>query len=126
MSTTAEPITPPPAVWHDLRPRRWSQAEFQRMLDLGIFVDRGLLILAEGRVAELVPGDGEARGVEFTLPEFCKLWDANFFRDQRVQLLGGEILEEPPMNPPHVVGIRKTTRVLERVFAAGHDVGVQF
>ncbi len=119
--STAEPITPPPATHRkDPSPRFWSPDEFRRMRNLGIF---------NGHAAELIGGtvfDREAeRRFPFTQAEFCRLWEANFFRDQLIQLIGGEILQESPMLPAHFTGVRKATRVLERIFAAGFDVRPQ-
>jgi len=123
--TTAEPITPPPATQRqDPRPRVWSPTEFARICELGIFAGRAVA-LADGQLIESLDGESEPFTVKITQTEFCQLWDANFFRDQRVQLIGGEILQESPMNAPHATGIRKATRVLEKVFPTGHDVQIQ-
>jgi Uma2 family endonuclease len=120
--STAEPIAPPPAASRkDPSPRLWSPDEFRRMCDLGIF---------NGHAVELVDGTAfdqdEEQPFVFTRKEAYALDDAGFFRDQRVELIGGVILEETTvMNPPHAVTIRKATKALEGVFAAGYEVRPQ-
>jgi Uma2 family endonuclease len=123
--STAEPITPPPAApRRDPAPRRWSADEFRRVLMLDVFKGRSIA-LAEGQIVERLPDAADLRPVAFTQTEFCALWDANFFSDQRVRLIGGEILQESPVNPSHFIALRKATRVLERIFATGYDVRPQ-
>ncbi len=124
MSTAAPIATPHATPRKNPSPRLWSADEFQRMRELGIFANRGSVFLAEGRLIEFSP-DGNSQVVGFTQTEFCRLWDANFFPNQRVQLIGGEIVQESRMNPPHAVSVRKTTRVLERIFPAGYEVRPQ-
>jgi Uma2 family endonuclease len=105
----------------DPAPRLWSDAEFAQMQQLGLFA---------GRDVELVAGVIFERhaGVPFvfTRKEYYALGDNHFFRDQRVQLIGGVILEETAvMNPPHATAIQLTTRTLNLLFGAGHDVRCQ-
>jgi hypothetical protein len=120
---TADLIRPPAQKpSRDPFPRAWSAAEFDRMQRLGVFTGRDVF-LDDGIVMERYPG--AARPFVFTRKEYYALWGAGFFRDQRVQLVGGVILQESPMNPPHVTAVRKTTRVLERVFSTGVDVRAQ-
>lgn len=122
MSTTAEPITPPPATPRkNPSPRLWTPDEFRRMCVLGIF---------DGREYELAAGTvvrrDDARPFRFTRRDAYALHAAGFFRNQRVQLLGGVIWEETAtMKPHHALAVRKATRALEKVFSAGHDVRSQ-
>jgi Uma2 family endonuclease len=115
-------LTPPPASpRRDPAPRLWTDAEFARMQQLGLF---------SGRDVELVAGVVRERGAGvpfvFTRKEYYALDDNHFFRDQRVQLIGGVILEETAMmNPPHATTIQLATRALGQVFDAGHDVRCQ-
>ncbi len=119
--STAEPITPPPATPRkNPSPRLWSPDEFRRMRELGVF---------DGHAVELLGGTVFDRDAErpfaLTRKEYYALDAAGFFIDRRVQLIGGEIFEESPMLPAHATGVRKATRVLERVFATGHDIRPQ-
>ena len=98
--------------------------EFRRALDLGIFSGRAVL-LAEGQILERLADESNPQPIVFTRKEYYALWAADFFLDQRVQLIGGEIVQESPMNPHHVLCVRKATRTLERIFATGYDVRVQ-
>ncbi|MFO0824573.1 MAG: Uma2 family endonuclease [Gemmataceae bacterium] len=115
--------TAPAVDRKDPTQRLWSADEFSRMRELSLFAERDLL-LDDGQLLEHF-ADGTSQAVVFTQAEFCQLWDANFFRDQRVQLIGGEIVQESFMNPQHAVCIRLATLVLERVFGVGYDVRPQ-
>ena len=118
---TADLLTRPPAApRRDPSPRLWTDAEFARMLQLGLFAGRDVE-LAAGTVLERGTGDPFV----FTRKEYYALGDNLFFRDQRVQLIGGAILEESPMNPPHATAVRLVTKALERVFGDGYDVRAQ-
>ncbi len=120
---TADLLTPPTAApRRDPSPRLWTDAEFARMQQLGLFA---------GRDVELVGGTvfEAGRPFVFTRKEYSALDDNAFFRsavhNQRVQLIGGVILLESPMNAPHATGVRKATRAMERVFGTGYDVRAQ-
>ncbi len=124
---TADLLIPPPAApRRDPSPRLWSDAEFARMQQLGLFVGRDVELIG-GTVVERA--DGSARPFVFTRKEYYALDDNGFFRDglndQRVQLIGGVILLESPMNPPHAVAVRLATKALERIFGDGYDVRAQ-
>src|SRR5436190_17959674 len=99
---TADLLTPPAPPRRDPSPRLWTDAEFARMQQLDLFA---------GRAVELIDGTVIERptGVPFvfTRKEDYALDDHQFFRDQRVQLIGGTILQESPMNPPHANAVRK-------------------
>lgn len=70
-----------------------------------------------------VPGSPRLR--RWTCAEFHELGDRGLFEGRRAMLIDGVILEEGPMNPPHATGVRKATKALERVFAAGFEVRAQ-
>jgi Uma2 family endonuclease len=116
---TADLLTAPTTPRCDPFPRLWTDVEFARMQQLGLFA---------GRDVELIAGTVCERGgapVVFTRKEYYALYDKQFFRDQRVQLIGGVILQESPMNPPHAVVVRLVTKAVERVFGDGYDVRAQ-
>ena len=121
---TADLLTPPPTVpQRDPSPRLWTDAEFALMQQLGIFAGRDVELIG-GTVFEA------GRPFVFTRKEYYALGDNQFFdglfRNQRVQLIGGVILEETAvMNPPHATAIRKATRAMERTFGDGYDVRAQ-
>ncbi len=94
--------------------------EFARMQQLNLFAGRDVE-LTGGTVVERHTG----KPFVFTRKEYYTLDDNHFFRNQRVQLIGGVILLESPMNPPHATAIRKATRTTERIFGDGYDVRVQ-
>lgn len=125
---TADLLTPPPsAPRRDPSPRLWTAAEFERMRQLGLFGERTVELI-HGTVIERA-GDGSTAPFVFTRKEYYALDDHGFFRSrvqhQRVQLIGGVIFLESPMNPPHATAIRKVTKLLERIFTDGYDVRVQ-
>lgn len=124
MSTVA-PIAPPLATPRtNPFARLWSADEFQRMLRLGVFADTRVE-LRDGTVVSRSGAGSEPVAFRFTRKEYYALDDAGFFRDQRVQLIGGVIRQELPMNPPHAVCILLATKVIERVFGDGFHVRVQ-
>jgi Uma2 family endonuclease len=106
-------------VRRDPFPRPWTPAEFERACGLGVFAGRAVELI-DSQIVERTGGD--LRPFVFTRKEYQALDDGQFFRDQRVQLIAGEILQESPMNRPHVKAVWKTTKALERVFAPGHHV----
>jgi Uma2 family endonuclease len=121
---TAEALTAAPPR-RDPSPRLWTDAEFARMQELGVFGTRDIE-LRGGVVFDRAAG----RPFVFTRKEYYALGDNHFFhgvvRDQRVQLIGGVILQEVvPMNPPHATAVRKTARAMDRLFVDGYEVRPQ-
>jgi Uma2 family endonuclease len=90
------------------------------MRQLGLFGSRDVELIA-GVVRERATGEPFV----FTRKEYYALDNNHFFRDQRVQLIGGVILQESPMNPPHAVAVRLVTKAIEKVFGDGYDVRAQ-
>jgi Uma2 family endonuclease len=117
---TADLLTPSAPPRRDPSPRLWTDTEYARMQQLDLFA---------GRAVELTDGTVRDRHTGlpfvFTRKEYYALDHNHFFRDQRVQLIGGEILQESPMNPPHAVVVRLVTKAIERVFTDGYDVRAQ-
>lgn len=116
----ADPVTPPPAARRrEPFPRPWTDADLLAARRLGVFAGRELSV--EG--GRLVDTAGDP--VRLTGPEYQALWGVVFKQEQRVQLIRGVVVMESPMNPPHGKALRRTTKRLERVFAAGYDVRPQ-
>ncbi len=65
----------------DLRTRRWTRVEYERMIDKGILTE-----------------------------------------DERIELVGGELLVREPQGTPHATGIRMAEDALRLAFGAGWDV----
>lgn len=61
----------------------------------------------------------------FTIDEYYQLSEQGFFRDQKVELIDGEIRVMSPMNPDHVMGICAVQAALEAIFATGHTIRIQ-
>lgn len=63
----------------------------------------------------------------WTREEFERAGELGLFQPgERLELIGGEVISKvTPQKSPHATAIRLTTRELERVFSAGHDVRVQ-
>jgi len=59
---------------------------------------------------------------KFTRDEFGAVCETGIFGDKKVELIDGEIVVTPSQNEPHVRGVRRTDRVLQRVFAEGWSV----
>lgn len=118
---TADLLAPPSAApRRNPTPRLWTPDEFARMQQLGLFAGRDVE-LANGTVVERPGGTP----FMFTRKEYYALGDNHFFRDQRVQLIGGVILQESPMNPPHATTVSLGQFVLPTLFGAGFYVRVQ-
>jgi Uma2 family endonuclease len=88
------------------------------MWELGIFAERDVELFA-GTVRERFSGAPFA----FTRKEYYALGDNNFFRDQRVQLIGGVILEETvTISPRQATAIQLVSHTLGFAFDNGFDV----
>ena len=59
------------------------------------------------------------RLVRWSLDQFIALCNTNVFRDRRVMLIDGEILEMPLPNPPHATAEGLTEEVLRTIFTTG-------
>ncbi|MBY0514782.1 MAG: Uma2 family endonuclease [Gemmataceae bacterium] len=121
---TATSIAPPHTTRSGPFVRQWTPAEFAVLCRLGPFAGR-TLSLRGGDLVEHRTGVLDPVPVTFTRPEFYALWDAQLFSGQLVQLIGGTIVQEPRMTPPHATAVRKATRVLDRAFPTGHVVRSQ-
>jgi Uma2 family endonuclease len=118
---TADLLTPKPtAPRRDPSPRLWNDTEFARMQQLGLFAGRDVELIG-GTVTDRHTGEPFI----FTRKEYYALGDNHFFRDQRVQLIGGVILQESPMNPPHATAISLGQAALPALFSTGCHVRVQ-
>ena len=115
---TAE-LNPPTGVRRDPFPRPWTPAEFDRACGLGVFAGR-VVELIDGHIVERTGGD--LRPFVFTRKEYQALDDGQFFWDQRVQLIAGEVLQESPKNRPHAKSLMKTAKALEHAFGDGYHV----
>jgi Uma2 family endonuclease len=78
-----------------------------------------------GQLVDLASGQQHPQPVVFTRNEYHALDSAGLFRNQRVELVRGVIVQESPMNPPHATGVRLATIELVKWFGAGYDVRVQ-
>jgi Uma2 family endonuclease len=58
----------------------------------------------------------------WTRKEYYRLLDLDFFRNQRVELIEGEILEMPSMKNPHAIALGLAQDVLGAVFGPGYWV----
>ena len=110
---TADLLTPQPAApRRDPAPRLWTDAEFARMQQLGLFAGREVELVG-GTVLERATGEPFV----FTRREYYALGDNHFFRDQRVQLIGGVILEETAVTTPlNATVVCLAARAIEQVF----------
>ena len=61
----------------------------------------------------------------WTRKEFYKLLDLGFFNEQRVELIGGEILVMPPQKNYHAMGIKLTEDALNAACGPNYWVRVQ-
>src|SRR5439155_3890171 len=61
----------------------------------------------------------------WTRDEYYRLAEIGFFRDQRVELVDGEIVQMPPQKNFHVIGIDLVHQALQKAFGPGHWVRIQ-
>ncbi len=109
-------VVPPPAAEYflDARERRWTPAEFRRMVRVGIF--------APNEPVELVNGHVYEHGLPclWTRDEYYRLGDREVFRpDERTELLDGRIIRKVTMNPPHGMGVFRCAEALRRIIGPG-------
>ena len=67
----------------------------------------------------------EPRKRRWTSDEYQQMADAGFFRDQRVELLGGEVLEWSRQRDSHVIAVALAAKALEKAFGKGYWVRMQ-
>lgn len=117
---TADLLTPPAPPRRDPSPRLWTDDEFARMQQLGLFAGYDVELIG-GTVTDRLTG----KPFIFTRKEYYALGDYHFFRDQRVQLIGGVIIQESPMNTPHATAVSLGLAALQTAFGIGHHIRVQ-
>jgi Uma2 family endonuclease len=61
----------------------------------------------------------------WTYREYQRMADAGFFRDQRVELLHGQVIEMAPQRDTHVIGVALAAEAIEKSFGQGYWVRVQ-
>ena len=71
-------------------------------------------------------GEATFRTRKWTRLEYERLAEAEILGpEDRIELLGGEMILKEPQDSPHATGIRLVQRVVERAFGAGWDVRPQ-
>lgn len=71
------------------------------------------------------PQLAEPRNRRWSRAEYHQMLDLGWFIDQRVELIGGEIVEMPSQKFPHYVAIDKGSRCLEKTLGSGFWVRTQ-
>jgi hypothetical protein len=97
MSTAGVLAEPHPLVWTD--------AEFDRMVALGI-----------------LPANYSRLGARFTRDQYRSLAEHGFFDGRNVCLLSGEVIEMAAIREPHACGVSMVADVFRRVFGQGFYV----
>jgi Uma2 family endonuclease len=64
-------------------------------------------------------------GRRFTRAEYYRMAEMGFFEGQRVELIDGEVVEMPALNPPHSAATKRAERRLEAAFGSGFQARVQ-
>jgi Uma2 family endonuclease len=100
MSTAEVTTDPTPIVWTD--------AEFDRMVALGI-----------------LPANHSRQAVRFTRDQYRAMAEHGFFDGRRVCLLHGVVIDMAAMKEPHVSGVSAVSHALRGAFGAGFNVRTQ-
>lgn len=99
--STADVVTDPsPVVWTD--------AEFDRMVALGI-----------------LPANHSRQGVRFTRDQYRAMAEHGFFDGRRVCLLHGEIIDMAAMKEPHASGVSLVVDALRQLGPQGYYLRFQ-
>ena len=89
-------------------PINWTDAEFDRMVSLGI-----------------LPANHSRHGVRFTRDQYRTMAEHGFFDGRNVCLLHGEVIEMAAMKEPHACGVSLVVSAMRRAFPTGHNVRFQ-
>ncbi|MBX6316351.1 MAG: Uma2 family endonuclease [Isosphaeraceae bacterium] len=65
------------------------------------------------------------RRLRWTADQYYRLAELGFFRNRRVELIGGDIIEMSAVKPPHSIGIDLLGDALRAAFGPGHRVRIQ-
>ncbi len=76
------------------------------------------------RQARRLHGPGPRR-LRWTADEYYKLADLGFFRNRRVELIEGDIIQMAPVRPPHSIALELLDSVARIAFGAGYRYRVQ-
>jgi Uma2 family endonuclease len=104
------------------RPYEFSQEQFEQMLRAG-WLDRRSAELVGGTIR--LRGDGQTERRHWTRDEYVEMSDWGWFHDQRVHLIGGEVIEMPSQLNLHAAGVTLTVDALKAVFGSGYWVRSQ-
>lgn len=109
----------------DPHPRRWTQAEFEKLQELGFFADQQVA-LVDGEIVHCgSPRFAEGEPRSWSKSEYYRLGDLGFFLDQKAELLAGEIMVTSPQNSPHFAGLDRAAEVFRNRFGSAVWVRVQ-
>ena len=67
----------------------------------------------------------EPRRRRWTREEYYRVADLGLFRGQRVELIGGEIVQMPPQRDTHVIGVSLAAKAAAAAFGPGFRVRTQ-
>lgn len=93
------------ATLTDPHPIIWTDAEFDRMVALGI-----------------LPANHSCQEVRFTRDQYFSLAEHGFFDGRRVMLIHGEVLEMAAKKEPHSCGVSALAQEFRAVFGGGFYV----
>ncbi|MFP2932227.1 Uma2 family endonuclease [Pyxidicoccus sp. 3LG] len=112
-----------------LVPRRFTVAEYHRLIEVGVLDEDEHVELREGIIAEKRPSGEEPWRVvprRFTPKEYHQLIRVGVLdEDEPVELLEGVIAEMTPMGKPHARLVSRLNRVLTRTLGDAYSVRPQ-
>lgn len=97
------------------RHRRFSLAEYERMIELGILTKRDKCELIRGKILQKHWDDGSVHPPyhRFSLDQYERMIDAGILTEQdRCELIRGEIIEKMTIGEAHAACVMRLTRLL--------------
>jgi len=98
--------------------RRWSEIEFERLCETGIFGDDDVRWCDGTILNNTAPHEP----IRWSLDRYFRLDELGFLNREPVQLIDGEIVVRSPLNPPHQIGVQLVDDAMRAIFTTGYRV----
>jgi Uma2 family endonuclease len=100
----------------DPHPRQWTQAEFEKLQELGFFADQQVA-LVDGEIVHCgSPRFAEGEPRSWSKSEYYRMYELGVFMEQKAELLDGTIMVTSPQNFPHSAALDRVADVFRQLF----------